>query len=141
MVENLSPAEIDKLKKRLAMKLRRSQSKRIGANQNPDGSSYAPRKPRTYRNGKPRKQVRSKMMKRIRLVANMWTEHTADGFYIEPKNRVAGIAAVHHFGLSARIGGGKTVSHAQFPSRKLLGFSQEDRQMIQEELMDYIEKL
>jgi|GEM_PF-5645917 len=54
----LAPAERRRLARKLAVEVRRDQQKRIAAQQNPDGSAYAPRKPRAEaRNGRIRLKI------------------------------------------------------------------------------------
>lgn len=133
MLQQLSDAELRKLEMHIARKLRISQTKRIAKQQNPDGSTYVPRKQRL--NDK-RNKIKNKMFNVIKNAKYMRTHRTSNGIAIGFFGRVASIARVHHFGLRDRVDrNGPTV---KYDSRELLGFTDEEIEMIENEVFEYL---
>lgn len=133
MLKQLSDSERRKLEMHIARKLRASQKKRITSQKNPDGSAYIPRKER-LRNKK--NKIKNKMFNVIKNAKYMRTERTAQGLAIGFAGRVAFIARVHHFGLKDKVDrDGPVVKYA---SRELLGFTDEEIKMIENDVLDYL---
>ena len=133
MLKQLSDSERRKLEMHIARKLRASQKKRITGQKNPDGSAYVPRKER-LRNKK--NKIKNKMFNVIKNAKYMRTERTAQGLAIGFTGRVAFIARVHHFGLKDKVDrDGPVVKYA---SRELLGFTDEEIKMIENDVLDYL---
>lgn len=137
IIDGLSDGQMLKLKKTLAQKVRNNQKKRITAQQNVDGSTYTPKKPQRKRKGR---RVRKKMMNTIKLARHMKIEQSREGFAIGYVGRMAQVAEVHQYGLTARLNA-KTGVSAAYPVRELLGISDEDKQMIDEMVLDCLEGL
>ena len=135
VIDGLSDAQMMRLKKTLAQKLRKNQKKRITAQQNVDGSSYAPKKPQRKRKGQ---RVRKKMMNTIKNAKHMKIEQSREGFAVGYVGRTAQVAKVHQYGLTARLNA-KTGVSAAYPVRQLLGISDDDRQMIDEAVLEYLD--
>lgn len=133
MLNQLSDAERRKLEMNIARKLRASQKKRITKQQNPDGSAYVPRKNR-LRDKK--NKIKNKMFNVIKSAKYMRMERTAQGIAIGFAGRVAFIARVHQFGLRDKVDrDGPTV---KYDSRELLGFTEEEIKMIENDVLDYL---
>lgn len=133
MLKQLSDSERRKLEMHIARKLRASQKKRITSQKNPDGSVYIPRKER-LRDKK--NKIKNKMFNVIKNAKYMRTERTAQGLAISFAGRVAFIARVHHFGLKDKVDrDGPVVKYA---SRELLGFTNEEIKMIENDVLDYL---
>ena len=133
MLKQLSDSERRKLEMHIARKLRASQKKRITSQKNPDGSAYIPRKER-LRDKK--NKIKNKMFNVIKNAKYMRTERTAQGLAIGFTGRVAFIARVHHFGLKDKVDrDGPVVKYA---SRELLGFTDEEIKMIENDVLDYL---
>lgn len=130
----LGPAQRKRVAHRIGQELRRANARRIAANVQPDGSSMEPRKRRKRlrdRAGKVRRTA--KMFPKIRLAKSMRVRSTPDdvevGFY---NAMIASTARAHQFGLTDFVGrtaDGRTV-RTRYPVRVLLGFSEEDREVI-----------
>lgn len=135
VIDGLSDAQMLRLKKTLAQKLRNNQKKRITAQQNVDGSSYAPKKPQRKRKGQ---RVRKKMMNTIKNAKHMKIEQHKAGFAVGYVGRMAQVAEVHQYGLTARVDAKRGTS-AAYPVRELLGISDDDRQMIDEMVLEYVD--
>ena len=133
MLKQLSDSERRKLEMHIARKLRASQKKRITGQKNPDGSAYVPSKER-FRDKK--NKIKNKMFNVIKNAKYMRTERTAQGLAIGFTGRVAFIARVHHFGLKDKVDrDGPVVKYA---SRELLGFTDEEIKMIENDVLDYL---
>mgnify|MGYP003609547233 FL=1 len=133
MLKQLSDSERRKLEMHIARKLRASQKKRITSQKNPDGSAYIPRKER-LRDKK--NKIKNKMFNVIKNAKYMRTERTAQGLAIGFAGRVAFIARVHQFGLRDKVDrDGPVVKYA---SRELLGFTDEEIKMIENDVLDYL---
>ncbi|WP_314337882.1 phage virion morphogenesis protein [Acinetobacter guillouiae] len=133
MLNQLSDVERRKLEMGIARKLRATQKKRITKQTNPDGSAYIPRK---FRLRDKKNKIKNKMFNLIKNAKYMRIERTPEGIAIGFAGRVAFIAGVHQFGLRDKVEkGGPTVQYAR---RELLGFTPEEMNMIEEEVLNYL---
>ena len=133
MLNQLSDIERKKLESNIGRKLRASQKSRITKQKNPDGSAYVLRKPRLTDK---KNKIKNKMFNLIKNAKYMRTERTAQGLAIGFAGRVAFIARVHHFGLKDKVDrDGPVVKYA---SRELLGFTDEEIKMIENDVLDYL---
>lgn len=140
LLAKLTPAARRKLAMDIGRALRRSQQKRIAAQQAPDGSQFEPRKPRKREEDRPRakagrvKRKAKAMFAKLRTAKMMTIERDADGVSIGWSKRVARIARVHQEGLSSQVArGGVTY---RYPVRQVLGLSESDRDMIRDMLTE-----
>ena len=130
LLANLQPGARRSLARAIANDLRRSQSGRIAQQQNPDGSAYAPRKPR-IRDKKGR--VRRQMFARLRTTKFLRAKSDQDSAAVEFTGRVARLARVHQDGGEDRVSkGGPRV---RYPKRELLGYTSGDLRMIRDRLV------
>lgn len=133
MLKQLSDSERRKLEMNIARKLRASQKKRITRQQNPDGSAYIPRKNRLRDK---QNKIKNKMFNIIKNAKYMRMERTPQGVAVGFAGRIAFIARVHQFGLNDKVDrDGPTVKYA---SRELLGFSAEEIQTIETDVLNHI---
>jgi phage virion morphogenesis protein len=129
----LSQPEQRKLARTIATELRKSQSQRIGRQQNPDGSAYAPRKPQNRR-GYIKAKLR--MFEKLRTARNLKAQVEPGAAVVGFMGRVARIAYVHQYGEFDRVEPtGPSVLYAQ---RQLLGYSAEDLDMIERLLIQHL---
>lgn len=119
----LAPAQRADLARRLAARLRRSQSARIGAQQNPDGSAYEPRKPQLRQR---KKNLR--MFAQLRTNRFLRAKGNADGAVISFARDVERIARVHQEGLRDRVN--RRGLEADYPQRRLLGLTDAEKTFI-----------
>ncbi|MDR5993407.1 phage virion morphogenesis protein [Escherichia coli] len=133
LLAKLSPASRTQLARKIAHRLRQSQSQRITAQKNPDGSPFAPRKPQLRsKKGK----IRRQMFRKLRTARYMKGKGDGQGATISFLSSVRHMAAVHQYGLRDRVNRyGLEVDYAQ---RQLLGFSQQDYLQIQSIIMQYL---
>ena len=139
LLAKLQPGERRRLARTIGTQLRRSQDQRIGSQQNPDGSAYAPRRPR-------RQPLRAKagrikrrkdaMFQRIGKAAHLKVKADPAGVAVGFTGRVARIARVHQEGGTDRID--KAGRTARYPQRELLGFTDADRRLVRDLLIEHL---
>jgi phage virion morphogenesis protein len=134
LIAKLDEGERRKLLSVVARDLRRSQSKRITTQRNPDGSGFAPRKPKDLRGKKGR--IKGKMFTKLKSARYLRTESTANGLSVGFVGRVSRIARVHQYGLKDRPERGQ--SDVQYETRQLLGFSGDELENIRNLLIDHL---
>lgn len=134
LLARLSPNERRKLARTIGQRLRQSQRARLAAQQNPDGSPFEPRKPQNRnRRGSVRRRA---MFSKIRQARHLRVTVTAAGVNVGFSGRVAQIARIHQYGLRDRLGpDGPSV---QYPKRELLGFTEADRSLVRDLLIDHL---
>lgn len=119
LIESLSPASRTALARTLAAQLRRTQSARIAAQRNPDGSAFEPRKPQLRHR---KKNLRAGMFKKLRTNTYLKAKGNADGAIVSFSRDVERIARVHQFGLRDRVSRRRNLE-ADYPARELLGLT------------------
>ena len=134
LLAKLDEGERRKLLGVVARDLRRSQSKRITTQRNPDGSAFAPRKPKDLRGKKGR--IKGKMFTKLKSARYLRTESTANGMSVGFVGRVSRIARVHQYGLKDRPERGQ--ADVQYETRQLLGFSGGELETIRNLLIDHL---
>ena len=138
LLVKVSPVERRRLSRQIGLDLRRSQSVRIASQRNPDGTDYAPRKnQKRLRSNKGRlKRMRKEMFPRLKMVSRMNLKTDQDQISISFLEKVSRIARVHQLGLKDRVS--KNGPDAQYPARRLLGFSQTDEQLIRDSILKHL---
>ena len=123
------------LARKVAQDLRRSQRERIKAQQNPDGTAYAPRKPQhRAQQGAIRRRA---MFSKIRTAKYLKAKGTSDVAEVGFVGRVARIARVHQEGLRARVD--RDGPRYDYPERRLIGYSRADRELIQDSVLRHLD--
>jgi phage virion morphogenesis protein len=135
LLTRLQPAERRRLTRAVATALRRNQQQRIAAQRNPDGSAYEPRKPQKDLRGKTGR-VRRKMFTKLRTAKYLRTQADADSAGVAFVGRVGRLAGVHQRGETDEVmkGGPKV----RYPARQLLGFTEQDTEMIRDALLSHL---
>lgn len=133
LLAKLAPGERRQLNQRIARDLRRSQQKRIAAQLNPDGTPYAPRKPR-LRDKQGR--IKRQMFARLRQARYLKLQSTAESIAIGFLGRTARIARVHQYGLRDRAERG--APDTRYDRRELLGFTDADLDLIRDRLLEHL---
>lgn len=127
LLTNLSKPRRRLLYKQIGRELARSQRRRINAQQNPDGTPYAPRKAKHKTKGR----INSKLMfKKIGLPAHLKLRYENEGISLGFYGGDAAIAEIHQYGLKGRV---RPEFNWKVPyeRRELLGFSEKDAEMIE----------
>ena len=130
LIGNLSPAARKEMARTIAKRLRAGQQQNIKRQQAPDGTPFKPRRAPVR---KKKGRVKREMFAKMRTAKYMKAKGTADDAVIEFTGNVQRMARVHHYGLRDRPArGGKDV---QYEARPLLGLTDNDRQMIEQEII------
>ena len=121
-VDRLSPRERKRMLTKVGQSLRRSNSARIAANIQPDGTAMPPRRRRDGPGN------RGKMFRRLRQARILKVRATADDVTVGFIGNAQKVAQVHHFGKVDVVGhtrDGRTI-RARYVSRQLLGIGAQD---------------
>jgi phage virion morphogenesis protein len=135
-VARLEPGQRKKMGLRIAAHLQRARSKTIGANVDPDGRPFEPRKPRRPLRGaaKVEKRKRSikdrKMFLRARTAKLLRKQATADEASVGYTGAVGRIMRVHQEGLKDHVERDRSSPVVQYPVRRLLGMNETDQEAI-----------
>ena len=115
LLAKLTTSQRNALARKVGQALRKSQAQRIASQQAPDGAPYAPRKPTKLRAkaGQIRKEA---MFPRLRTAKWLKVQVDAEG------------VAVGFFGRPSY----------QYPVRELLGFTAEERETIQDLILQHL---
>jgi len=127
LLASLEPGARADLAKRLASALRASQQRRIAAQQNPDGTAYAPRKPQLR---KKIGSVRRQMFAKLRTARYLKAGGSADAALVAFTADVSRVARVHQFGLRDRVN--RAGLEVAYQERQLLGLSEADEALIRD---------
>lgn len=135
LLNHLSQAERHKLAMDVGKKLRQNQKKRITAQQNPDGTSYIPRKNPKKRQGR----IRRTMFTRIKTAKYLKLQRTPHGAQISFAGQfINRIASVHQFGLTDKVSPRPKSPKVHYVARELLGISKQDMDMIREAVYQHL---
>ena len=134
LLEKLEPGQRRKLSRSIGQQLRKSQRARIASQKNPDGSPFEPRKPqaRSQRGRVRRAQMFMKIRQAKHLKISLYPDTAAVGFV----GGVSFIARIHQFGLRQPVSKGG--DPYKFPERELLGFSDADRELVRNLLIEHL---
>lgn len=131
LISNLSPQSRKQMAAAIAKRLRASQQQNIKRQQAPDGTPFKARKRQPLRGKKGR--VKREMFAKLRTAKYLKAKGNSDDAVVQFTGSVQRMARVHHYGLRDRASrGGQEV---QYESRPLLGFSKQDIQMIEWEVL------
>lgn len=134
LLAKLTTTERNKLARKVGQALRKTQSKRIAAQQNPDGAAYAPRKVPKNAKG----QIRSKrgaikanaMFSKLRMAKWLKVQVNTEGVAVGFLGRASRIANVHQGGERDLVKPGGPAY--QYPVRELLGLTAAERENLQD---------
>lgn len=136
LLGQLEPTSRNKLARSVGQALRRSQQQRIIAQQNPDGSKYAPRKQRNLRGKQGRVKRKLKMFQKLRTASFFKVHGDGSAVSVGFSGRVARIARVHQYGLMDRAERG--APEVQYTNRELLGLTENDLELIRDLLLKHL---
>lgn len=136
LLGQIEPASRNKLARSIGQALRRSQQQRIIAQQNPDGSKYAPRKQRNLRGKQGRVKRKVKMFQKLRTASFLKMKGDGTQVSVGFIGRVARIAKVHQYGLKDRAE--HEAPDVRYDRREILGFTDMDIDLIREELLHHL---
>ena len=136
LLNRLDPAARRKVTQSVARDLRRSQQQRIAAQKNPDGTPFAPRKPRQPLRAKAGRIKQRKMFAKLRTARYLRLQSDASSIAIGFAGRVSRIARIHQNGLRDKPG--RETPDTQYARRELLGFSTSDMELIRDRLLEHL---
>ncbi|WP_313221969.1 phage virion morphogenesis protein [Stutzerimonas nitrititolerans] len=136
LLNQLQPKERRQVTQDIARDLRRSQQKRIATQRNPDGTPFAPRKPRQPLRAKAGRIKQRKMFAKLRTARYLRLQSDASSIAIGFAGRVSRLARVHQYGLRDKPG--RNSPDVQYQRRELLGFSDGDLDTIRSSLLRHL---
>lgn len=136
LISRIEPAQRGKLARSVAQQLRRNQQQRIVAQRNPDGSAFAPRKPRELRGKLGRIKRKAKMFTKLRTVRYVKASGSASAATVSFAGRIARIARVHQYGLRDRAERG--APYVQYAQRQLLGLTAAEREFVRDQVLQHL---
>ncbi len=131
-------AERSKLMRAIGRDIRKSQSDRIGRQQEPDGAALAPRRPKKPRAGKGRLRAK-KMFRNIRMAKSLRSGGNGDEVWIGFGGRAARIDAIHQLGLSDSPAPGQ--SKVRYARRTLIGLTNSEREHVLAVILTHLSSL
>lgn len=134
LIGALSPASRRRLAAEIAKQLRAAQQQRIRQQKAPDGSPYETRKRQPLRAKKGR--IKRAMFQKLRTSRYMKASGRKDAAVVEFTGKVQRIAQIHQLGLKDRPN--PHAQDVQYPERQLLGFSQTNKQLVEELVIAHI---
>lgn len=136
LLARLEPGERSKLARSIGQELRRSQQKRVIAQENPDGTKFAPRKQRNLRGKQGRIRRKLAMFKKLRTASYLKVRGDINTVTVGFTGRIARIARVHQYGLKDRAE--RDAPYVRYEQRELLGFNESDLYLIRNSLLTYL---
>lgn len=121
LLRSTAPAARRKILISIAQDIRRSQSDRIAAQKQPDGSAFAPRRPQASTKRTKGKLRQKRMFTKLRLAKHLRASASADEAMIGFAGPAVRVARIHQLGLSdAPAPGMRKVRYAR---RVLIGLT------------------
>lgn len=133
LLASLSPAGRRKLAGEIAKKLCKSQQQLIKQQKAPDGSPYQARKRQPLRAKTGR--IKRAMFQKLRASRYMKATGSENSAVVEFTGKVQRIARVHQYGLKGRPN--PHSRDVQYAERRLLGFSQNDKDLIEAMIINH----
>lgn len=134
LIASLSPAGRRRMASDIAKKLRQRQQRRIKSQKAPDGTPYAARKKQPIRakNGR----IKREMFAKLRTSRFLKAKGNDSEAAIEFAGKVQRMVKVHHYGLKDKPG--PKSQAVEYPARQLLGFSDDDRRIVEDVIISYL---
>ena len=133
LILQVSPASRHMLARQIAAALRRKNQQRIAAQQNPDGSTYAPRKKKPHRK---KGSIRSGMFRKLRTNKYIKLDASREAAIVYIIEDMQRLARVHHYGLRDRVSPGGPEHHYQ--RRQLLGIPDDDIELVRDIVINHL---
>ncbi|QOR16642.1 phage virion morphogenesis protein [Haemophilus parainfluenzae] len=130
LLKNISKPRRRLLYQQIGRELARNQRRRIKAQQNPDGSPFEPRKKRKQFSRKKGRIKNQLMFNKIVSPSHLKLRYEQEGISLGFYGGDAAIANVHQYGLYSSPSKYKDFK-VKYAQRELLGFSEEDIEMIE----------
>lgn len=128
LIAALSPTARRRMAADIAKTLRTRQQRRIKTQKAPDGTPYAARKRQPVKAKKGR--VKQEMFAKLRTSRFMKATAGNDAAVVEFTGKVQRMVNVHQYGLKDKPG--RNSAPVQYDARPLIGFNDDDRQVVEE---------
>lgn len=137
LLAQLEPKARRQVTQAIARDLRKSQQQRIAAQKNPDGTPYAPRKPRQELRAKAGRIKRKRQMfAKLRTARYLRLQSDASTIAIGFAGRVSRLARIHQYGLRDKPG--RNSPDVQYARREILGLTDADLELIRDRLVEHL---
>ncbi|MBY8945174.1 phage virion morphogenesis protein [Pseudomonas sp. SH10-3B] len=133
LLDRLEPGERGKLSRSIGQELRRSQQRRVIAQENPDGTKFAPRKQRNLRAKRGRIRRKLAMFKKLPSARYLKVNGDSKSVTVGFTGRIARIANIHQYGLSDRAERG--APSVRYEKRKVLGLNNSAIDLIRDQIL------
>lgn len=137
LINNLSPQSRRQLAQNIGQALRKNQQARIARQENPDGTTFEPRKPRKEFGKKKGRIKRKAMFAKLRTARYFKIKSNANEVSVGFNGSSAMIAKVHQYGLMSSPSKTKDFK-VRYAQRELLGFSQSDLDIIEDLVIEQL---
>ncbi|MDU1651062.1 MAG: phage virion morphogenesis protein [Leclercia adecarboxylata] len=134
LIASLSPAGRRRMTVDIARAMRQRQQQRIKSQTAPDGSAYTPRKQQPIKGKKGR--IKREMFAKLRTSRYMKASGDDSSAAVEFTGKVQRIVRIHQSGLKDKPG--RNSPAVQYPERQLLGFSDDDQQLVESIIIRYL---
>ncbi|QOY23248.1 phage virion morphogenesis protein [Xanthomonas citri] len=134
LLARLQPGQRRTLARKIGTELRRSQSQRIGKQQAPDGTPYAPRKQQLRQ--KSGRVKRARMFAKLRQAKYFKVSANPNAVSVGFVGRVSRIARVHQEGLNEQVR--PSGPKSRYAKRVLIGLTVEDRLTMEYTILNYL---
>lgn len=131
LINNLSPQARRQLARNIGQALRKNQQARIARQENPDGTTFEPRKPRKEFGKKKGRIKRKAMFAKLRTARYFKIQSNANEVSVGFPGPSSTIAKIHQYGLMSSPSKTKDFK-VRYAQRELLGFSQSDLDVIED---------
>ena len=137
LINNLSPQARRQLARNIGVALRKSQQERIARQRNPDGSAFEPRKPQKQFGKKQGRIKRKAMFIKLKTARFLKVRSNDNEVTVGFTGSGAAIANIHQYGLTGTVNKKRGIK-VQYAQREVLGFSDEDLEMIEELIIEQL---
>lgn len=137
LINNLSPQARRQLARNIGVALRKSQQERIARQRNPDGSAFEPRKPQKQFGKKQGRIKRKAMFIKLKTARFLKVRSNANEVTVGFTGSGAAIANIHQYGLTGTVNKKRGIK-VQYAQREVLGFSDEDLEMIENLILEQL---
>lgn len=125
-----------RLMREIGREIRKSQSDRIAAQRDPEGATFAPRRPKPDRGRKKGKLRQQKMFRKLRMAKSLKAGGSGDEIWVGFGGRASQIASIHQAGLSDAPAPGQP--KVRYARRMLLGLTEAEQQRILDLILAHV---
>lgn len=137
LINNLSPQARRQLARNIGVALRKSQQERIARQRNPDGSAFEPRKLQKQFGKKQGRIKRKAMFIKLKTARFLKVRSNDNEVTVGFTGSGAAIANIHQYGLTGTVNKKRGIK-VQYAQREVLGFSDEDLEMIENLILEQL---